>query len=166
VALDEGLAMTDTDALVATVREALRRMRLPQFESALPALDALAAELATTKLALQTAERAMIVDMQHRKADEAELERVKAENKDMALHRPTERDLFEVQAELERVKDERDAAMDRFDAFLKSTTQEITTRQDRLDKALAALRRIEEVAPDDLKANLARRAIAEIEGEA
>ena len=157
---------TDTDALVATVRELVHNGMFdrPNRLQTLAALDALAAELKEHPWRV-----AAVDEQEKRMAAEAELERYKSD--DFSLVPKTE---------WERVKSERDTCVDNYRACSEGHVKAVHKAQAaeaRLDKALAALREIvtlPSAGPPTvdtkvrlvLAKNLARSAIAEIEGEA
>jgi hypothetical protein len=176
----------DTEALIATVREALKSEALHpdpkdwggEMRDAWAALDSLAAELEKVEKlsALIVEQEAQYRD--ERKAAEAELERTQ---KIAEAHKGANKLLVDeyeakltahvesmqaAEAELERVKAERDhlgrSAQDGWQAH--------ADEEARLDKALAALREIETDATEGYSAKqlgeLAARRRAEIEGEA
>jgi len=187
----------DTEALIQTVREALNSRKWvgqyrgePGVPSALAALDSLAAEL--ERLTILSSERAeerdeAVSNLNHARglidAAEAELERVKSELRQWETSIATEA----LCDELERVKAERDAYKQKVVDAQHSRRVLYESTQARLDKALAALREIEDtewdgvdtgeriVGPDDIARTaladlgpivLGRPWFAEIEGEA
>jgi hypothetical protein len=152
----------DTDALLATVRAGIRihpdeptDVMVDLERNALAALDSLAAELEQLqKYGPMTAEGHVSIELHTLQEMEAELERMKRERDHFMAHAET------LDADLERVKAERDE-------FVVITNG----MRHSLDKALSALREIadgEKVlgqSPAFLR-EVARAAIAEIEGEA
>jgi len=143
---------TDTDALLATVREALacgnnHSMTKKEEEAwfaAPAALDSLAAELERMRVNEDSWRQTAKGHRAARETAEAELERVKAERDELrsALAEQSDGDFGRVQA-----------------------------AEARLDKALSALREIGEAAIQTpgqvvMSRDIARRCLAEIEGEA
>jgi len=176
----------DTDALLATVREALlgRRHLLGvaggrQADEGLAALDSLAAELEAqgrklscgydTGTGRNCGECLDCLKVNWHFAQEAvehqraELERVKGREQDGAAHMA--RQLLDLEAELERVKAERDENSEGYIAHRELWEAD----KARLDIALAALREVTGATDHyyfDRLQEIARAAIAEIEGEA
>jgi len=179
----------DTEALLATVREALPKIRderlvytmtVSDVLKAHPALDSLAAELETLKkYGPMTAEGHVVIELHALKEMEAELEqerrwanaersgrkqeRTRADNAEAELERVKreyEEALQDCEQAAERVKAERDGFRD------EAAEQQMRWLDEhgRLDRALAALRYCDE---HETLSKEARDLIeAEIEGEA
>jgi chromosome segregation ATPase len=137
--------VSDIDALVATVRE--YRPLIPsdaervRFDAA---LDTLAAELREITALCHDADAETMLYVKRAQAAEAELERVKAERE---MYRERYNRLSN---EVTAVKAERDKTRERWLDDCRYYGGKITEREARLDKALAALR---EIAEDKNKPN-------------
>jgi len=166
----------DTDALLVMVRKDCENLgavlSLPhtpfQLEQAVNyltvtiprTLDSLTAELERNQRALVIQRKAWERNIREREAAETELEQLRQGG----IIGPA------TLVELERVRAERDQVILNYDERQKQTMQyasEARNAEARLDKALAALRRIESGAesnPANAAAEVARFAITEIEG--